>query len=67
MTENSDVGLHKFHYIHFCACHKQWPGFPMSYVMVFFVFNGMSSDERWLFVLLILLNWWSSLWKPSFH
>lgn len=28
------------------ACHKLGPGFPISYIMVFFVFNGMSSDER---------------------
>jgi len=26
---------------HFCACHKPGPGFPTSYVVVFYVFNEM--------------------------
>jgi hypothetical protein len=26
---------------HFCACPKTGPGFPTSYVMVFFVFNKL--------------------------
>jgi hypothetical protein len=26
---------------HFCACPKPGPGFPTSYVMVFFVFNKL--------------------------
>jgi hypothetical protein len=41
----------------FCACPKPGPGFPTSHVVVFFVIC-----ERWLFVLLILVElefaWW---------
>ena len=28
---------------HFCACPKPEPGFPMSYVMFFFLFNDLTS------------------------
>ena len=41
---------------YFCACPKLVPGFPMSYVMVFFAFDEFSWDEEWLFVLLILVK-----------
>jgi hypothetical protein len=41
---------------HFCACLKPGPGFPTSYVVVFFVFSEFSYDKRWLFVLLILVE-----------
>jgi hypothetical protein len=37
---------------HSCVCPKPGPGFQMSYVMVFFMFNNL----RWLFILLILVE-----------
>ena len=39
---------------HFCACPKPGPGFPLAYVMEFFMFN--SWDDRWLVILLMLVN-----------
>ena len=41
---------------HVCACPKTRTGFPTSYVMIFFVFSEFSSDGKWLFVLLILVE-----------
>ena len=42
---------------HLCACLKPGAGFPMPYVVVlFFVFSEFSWDERWLFILLILVE-----------
>ena len=41
---------------HVCACPKQRPGFPTSYVMVFFLSLFMIWSEGRLFVLLILVG-----------
>jgi len=41
---------------HFCACPKSGSEFSMSYVMVSFVFSEFCQDERFLLVLLMLVE-----------
>ena len=41
---------------HFCTCSKLGPGFPTYYVVVFLALSVFSLDERWLFVLMILVE-----------
>ena len=46
---------------HICICLKSGPVFPTSYALVFYMFNCLR------FVLLILVELLTSLFKPSFH
>jgi hypothetical protein len=50
-------GFNRFQTAIFCSCPKPGAGFPLAYVIVFFVFNGL----RWEVVVCFVDLGWTSL------